>query len=241
MVWSIIMKPTPLQTLAIIQIFLAASAALLFAEVNSSTEAVTCRTNTALVQRGNQWTPLTSEMTMPGGIKVFTNCEFQVNKGRTRRLEAGQTLRADGFLLNPDGSVLPVFDHIAMSQNKVMVFKDGKGEALTASLTLPDGSVINPDGSYSRPSGRRSRLVDGQLLTLAGASLKGLDTITLSNGGVVVYKSGALIRLQSAGQIMGMYDGSRVRGDGLITSRDGTTTQLNEGQTITVEGVRADW
>ena len=69
----------------------------------------------------------------------------------------------------------------------------------------------------------------------------GLDTITLSNGKVVVYKSGALIRLESPVQIMGLCDGSRVRADGLVTARDGTTTRLTEGQTITVQGVRADW
>ena len=40
--------------------------------------------------------------------------------GKTRHLEAGQILRADGILLNPDGSVMPVFDHIAMSNGRVM-------------------------------------------------------------------------------------------------------------------------
>jgi len=36
---------------------------------------------------------------------------------------------------------------------------------------------------------------------------------------------------------MGMADGTRVRGDGLIQEQDGTTTQLREGQTILFEGV----
>ena len=71
--------------------------------------------------------------------------------------------------------------------------------------------------------------------------MPGLDTISFRNGKVVVYKSGALIPLSSPNIIMGMYDGTRVRGDGLVTSRDGTTSQLTEGQTITVEGVRAGW
>jgi len=39
---------------------------------------------------------------------VFTNGTFRVNEGRTRGLEAGQILRADGILLNPDGSVMTV-------------------------------------------------------------------------------------------------------------------------------------
>jgi hypothetical protein len=128
-----------------------------------------------------------------------------------------------------------------MSGPKVMVFKDGEGEALTDTLVLPDGTGINPDGTYVRPNGRRSRLVDGQLLTLAGVAMGGLDTIRFSDGKVVVYKSGALIPLRTPNVIIGMYDGTRVRGDGFITFRDGTTAQMVEGQTITVEGVRAGW
>ena len=125
-------------------------------------------------------------------------------------MKEGQVLRADGYLLNPDGSTTPVCDHIAMIGARVMVFKDGEGEALADPLTLPDGSVINPDGFYTRPGGGYSRLVDGQLLTLEGASLAGLDTISFRNGRVVVYKAGALIPLQSPNVIMGMYDGTRV-------------------------------
>ena len=122
-----------------------------------------------------------------------------------------------------------------------MVFKDGEGSPLAAPLTLADGSVINPDGSYARPSGRYSRLVNGQFLTLEGVPLGGLDTISFRDGKVVVHKSGATIPLQSANVIMGMYDGTRVRGDGFISYRDGTTAQMTEGQILTVPGVRASW
>ena len=238
------MKTTVLRALAIYQFFVIANADLLFAQTNSSAGAVTCRTNISLLQRGGELTPLTEAMTMPGGIEVFTNGTFRVKEGKTRLLQEGQILRADGYLLKPDGSTMPVFDHIAVSKGRVMVFKDGQGEALSAPLTLPDGSVINPDGSYWRPAGsygRRSRLAEGKLLTLEGAALGGLDTINSRNGKVVVYQSGRLISLQSPNQVIGMHDGTRVRGDGLITYRDGTTTQLAEGQTITVPGARADW
>ena len=51
----------------------------------------------------------------------------------------------------------------------------------------------------------------------------------------MVQKEGTLIRLAPV-QIMGMNDGTRVRGDGLIQKGDGTTIQLHEGQTILIEG-----
>jgi hypothetical protein len=235
------MKRTNLRALIITLFVLAAAAGPVCAQGGSSPEAVTCRTNTTLLQSGGDWAALAVKMTMPGGIEVFTNGTFRVNEGKERRLNEGQILRADGFLLNPDGSILPVHDHIAMSAGKVMVYKDGEGTALAAALTLPDGSVINPDGTYTRPNARFARLVDGQLLTPEGVPMDGMDTITFRDGKVVIYKSGALIRLQSSNVIMGMNDGSRVRGDGFITFRNGTTTQMTEGQTLTSPGVHASW
>jgi hypothetical protein len=235
------MKRTTLRGLVVIEFLLAANAGLLCAQSSFFTEGVTCRTNRTLLQRGSERALLEAKMTMPGGIEVFTNGTFRISQGKTRHLQEGQLLRLDGYLLNPDGSIMPAFDHIAMSGPKVMVFRDGEGEALTDTLVLPDGTGINPDGTYVRPNGRRSRLVDGQLLTLAGVAMGGLDTIRFINGKVIVYKSGALIPLQTPNVIIGMYDGTRVRGDGFITFRDGTTAQMAEGQTITVEGVRAGW
>jgi hypothetical protein len=234
------MKLTSLRVLVIIQFFLAANGVPLFAQADASAEGVTGLTNRTLLQHRGEWTLQESQLTMPGGITVFTNGTFRVNDGKARHLREGQILRPDGNLLDPDGSIMPVFDHIAMSGATVKVFKDGEGEALTDTLVLPDGTGINPDGSYERP-GRRSRLVDGQLLTLEGVPMRGLDTISLRNGKVVVYKSGALISLPSPNVIMGMYDGTRVRADGFVIFPDGTSAQMTEGQIITVEGVQADW
>ena len=145
------MKPIVFRALAIIPAVLAANAGLLFAQSNSSAEAVTCRTNRTLLVQGGERTLLEAEIKMPGDIEVFTNGTFRVKEGKERYLQEGQILRADGGLLNPDGSIMPVCDHIAMIKGTVMVFKDGEGQALTATLTLPDGTGINSDGSYVRP------------------------------------------------------------------------------------------
>ncbi len=175
---------------------------------------------------------------MPGGITVFTNAAFRVGAGKQRALKEGQMLRDDGFLLNPDGTTEPVCDHLVLQKSTVVVFKDGSAVPLGSSLSLPDGTVIEPDGTYSRPN-RRSRLVDGQMLKLDGTPLPGLDTISFRNGKVVVYKGAASITLSSANQILGMFDGTRVNAQGLVTFADGRTRQLAEGQTITVPGIRA--
>jgi hypothetical protein len=58
----------------------------------------------------------------------------------------------------------------------------------------------------------------------------------LRDGQVVVSKSGTLLTLKS-NEIMGLDDGRRVRGDGVILERDGSSTKLTEGEPIVVEGV----
>ena len=235
------MKQTTLRVLPLFSFLLTASAAALFAESGSDPDAVICRTNQTLLQRGADLKPVNEPMNLSPSIKVSTNCTYQVEEGKDRDLEPGQTLRADGFLLNADGSIVPVADHVAMNKGVVTVYKDGKGQAITSSLTLGDGSTVDPDGSYSRPNGRRGRLRDGQILTMGGAALPSLDTITFRGGKVTVYKSGALVTIDAANQTMGMADGTKVRGDGFLISRDGAETPLKEGQTITVESLRAEW
>ena len=235
------MNQMTLRTVVIIQALLGASVSLAFAQDNYSGDTVTCRTNGTQFRQGGEYVPLTNTMTLARDIEVLTNCTFRVDKGKDRPLREGQILRADGFLLSSDGSIVPVRDHIEMNKGTVMVYKDGVGSALTATLTLPDGTGINSDGSYVRSSGRRSRLADGQLLTLDGTPIQGFDTISMHNGQVVVYKTGAVIPIESATVIVGMADGTRVRGDGLITSPTGTTSQLLEGQTLTTPALRRDW
>src|SRR5205807_1792174 len=143
---------------------------------------------------------------LPHGIVVFTNGTFQLGEGKARALKEGQILRADGFLLNPDGSTLPVVDHLSMNGN-VTVYKDGDAIPLSGSITLADGSVVNSDGSYTRPNARRSRLRDGQLLAMDGTQIEGLDTISYKDGHITAYKGGAMINLQPLPNIvLGMFD-----------------------------------
>jgi hypothetical protein len=179
---------------------------------------------------------LTANLKLPFDVEVTTNGTFKVAGGRERKIEAGQVVRSDGWLLNSDGSVQPLFDHVAMKEGKVLVVRDGQAGILTQPMTFPNHLNIAPDGSYANPDGSQSHLVDGQLFRLDGTPLSPKDTVSMINGQVVVQKDGTLIHLVPV-QIMGMNDGTRVQGDGLILKRDGTTIQLHEGQTVLVEGV----
>jgi hypothetical protein len=207
------------------------------AQTVSPVDGVTVKDQKVYSMNGEKLEVLADDLQLPFAVEVSTNGEFKVGKGKARRLQEGQVIRRDGWLLNPDGSIEPVFDHVVMKEGAVQVVRDGQAEPLAKPMHFANGLYLEPDGSCVYPDGARTRLMDGQLFRLDGTPIAAKDTITLKNGVVAVQKDGSLIRLAPV-QIMGMNDGTRVRGNGLIQKPDGTTIQLRAGQTILVEGAR---
>jgi hypothetical protein len=208
------------------------------AQTDNPVDGVTVKGDRVYCIRGEQMEVLKDNLELSPDIEVNTNGYFNVASGRERKLEEGQVLRSDGWLLDQDGSTWPVFDYVAMKEGKVIVVRDGQAETLTAPMTFPNSLKIAPDGSCVYPGGSSAHLADGQLFRLDGSSIPTKDTVTLKNGRVVVQKSGTLITLLPS-EIMGMNDGTRVQGDGTIVNRDGTANRLIEGHTVLVEGVAA--
>ena len=210
-------------------------APLLHAQPGSSMDGVTVINNKVYSLRDGASEILTDNLRFPFDVEVTTNGTFTVAQGKDRKLMEGQVLRSDGWLLNPDGSMQPVFDHVAMQNAHVIVVRDGEATTLTQPMRFPNNLYIAPDGTCSYPDGSPSRLADGQLFRLDGTAIPAKDAVTLKKGRVIVQKDGTLIHL-SAMQIMGMNDGTRVYGSGMIQKHDGATFQLREGQTILVAG-----
>lgn len=190
------------------------------------------------VAGGETFTP-TNSVVMPFGIKVMTNLTYTVNAGRERKLLEGQILDKDGTLQSPDGSLMPVMDHVTQKGGKVMVFKDGVMTLVSGETQLADGSRVFADGTYVRKSGERLRLMDGQLIKVDGATLPATDTAMLQDGRVVVQKDGSSIPIKlRPTQSMMMSDGTKVLGDGTVIGKDGRTSKLVEGEVLKIEGVR---
>ena len=205
------------------------------AQAASLADGVTVKDGKEYSLQGEQLTRLADNLEFSSEVVVTTNGTFKVAHGKERKIADGQVIRRDGWILNPDGSVEPVFDHVTMQEGKVVVVRDGQAEALAKPMTFPNKLSINPDGSCSYPDGSRSRLMDGQIFRLDGTPIPTKDTITMKNGRVMVQKEGLLIPISPV-QIIGMNDGTSVRGDGFLQKRDGTSSQLREGQTILIEG-----
>lgn len=205
------------------------------ASAADSVEGVTIKDGKIYSLKGDQQALLAENLKFADKIEVSTNGTFKVDDGKERKLGEGQILRSDGWLLDTDGSVTPAMDHVAMKSGKVYVVRDGQSSSLTQTLQFPNGLIIHPDTSCIYPDGASTRLMDGQLFRLDGTAIPARDTISMKNGHVIVQKDGKLIPLLPV-QLMGMSDGTRVRGTGLVEKGDGTTLQLREGQTILVEG-----
>lgn len=190
------------------------------------------------VAGGETFTP-TNSVVMPFGIKVMTNLTYTVNAGRERKLLEGQILDKDGMLQSPDGSLMPVMDHVTQTGGRVMAFKDGVMTPVTGEMQLANGSRVLADGTFVRKSGERLRLMDGQLIKIEGASLSATDTAMLKDGRVVVQKDGSSIPIKlRPTQSMMMSDGTKVLGDGTVIGKDGRTSKLAEGEIFRIEGVR---
>lgn len=190
------------------------------------------------VAGGETFTP-TNSVVMPFGIKVMTNLTYTVNAGRERKLLEGQILDKEGTLQSPDGSLMPVMDHVTQKGGKVMAFKDGVMMPVSGEMQLADGSHVFADGTYVRKSGERLRLMDGQLIKVDGATLPATDTAVLKDGRVVVQKDGSSIPIKlRPTQSMMMSDGTKVLGDGTVIGKDGRTSKLVEGEVLKIEGVR---
>ena len=211
------------------------SPASLIAEDKAPAERVTFKGGKVLVPQNGKLTEAIVDTTLATDIVVKTNGVFNVGKGKARQMREGQIIDAQGMLSSPDGTVVPVFDHIALRKGRVEIVTDGDAKTLSREYALPNGAKVLPDGTL-RQGGSMKRLLDGQLLRLDGNVVASTDTVSLVGGKVVLYKDGGKTDLRR-GQTMAMSDGTKVSGDGYVIRPDGTRSVLKEGETLKLPGV----
>jgi hypothetical protein len=178
-----------------------------------------------------------NEITLPFDIVIQTNGTFTVKSGRTRLLQDGEVLGADGMLIKPDGSIAPVMDHVTLNRGHVVVLKDGEPIEARGALQLGDGTVVSPDRKITPRAGLPRWLMDGELFQLEGSALPARDTVTVQNGRVMVQKDGSMLALDPARSIT-MNDGTKVLGDGtIIKFLSGERSTVSEGEVLIIDGV----
>jgi len=198
-------------------------------------DGVTVKDNQVYAMYGDKLEMLTENLKLPFGVEVYTNGYFKVGDGKKRELMDGEVIRRDGWLVEPSGSVQPVYNHVAMIKGQVYVVRDGEANVIKGTMVFSNGMSLNSGGYGDNLPGGNLRLADGQLFQMNGTPIPAMDSASLKNGQVVVQRDGSLITL-SSNEIMGMDDGSRVYGDGTIQKRDSSTFKLHKGQTILIPG-----
>ena len=208
------------------------------ADENSAPESATFKSGKVLVPKAGKAVESTVDVVFDGDIVIKTNGVFAVKKGKNRRMLEGQTIDAQGMMTSPDGSVTPVFDHLALKVGRVQIVQDGESKPLQREYALPDGARVSPDGSVRGRDGRLQRLLDGQLLRLDGSVVAATDTISMTAGKVIMFKDGGRVEVKR-GQVIAMSDGTRVSGDGTVVRPGGAKVTLKEGDTLKIPGVLA--
>jgi hypothetical protein len=178
----------------------------------------------------------TNEVALPESVKVMTNGTFTVGSGKKRNLKEGQILDADGNLTSPDGTVVPVADHVVLKGGRLTLVKDGESTPATGEVRLGDGSRIRPDGTITGAEGRIQRMLDGQICKFNGESIASTDTVTVKDGKVILQKDGGRVTLKP-GQTIMMSNGTKVGADGSIVRADGTRSKVGEGEILKLPGV----
>ena len=178
---------------------------------------------------------LTNEIKFPKEIIISTNGTFTVAGSKERSLGEGQVLTPDGMLTSPDGSIMPVEDHLTAQGGRVFLVKDGETQPLAGMFTLKNGTRVYPDGKMVTSQNLIKRFLDGQIIRLSETAIEATDTAQLDHGKVVLFKDGGRIELRP-GQIMTMSDGSRVNANGTVTWKNGSTEMLKEGELFKFPG-----
>ena len=185
---------------------------------------------------GKEFQP-TNTVVLANDVKVGTNGAFTVKAGKKRQLLEGQGIDATGMLASPDGTLVPVVDHLVMLKGTLNLIKDGEAQELSREYKLADGSIIQSDGTVRGADGRLRRLLDGQIFKLDGTAMDTTDTVTRLKGEIVLQKDGGRVTLRPTQSIM-MSDGTKVSGDGTVTKPDGNRVTIKEGEILRIEGVK---
>jgi hypothetical protein len=187
------------------------------------------------VVTNRQSTLLDHDLILTPELKVMTNGIIKVSPGEEKKLLEGCKLTLDGFWLNDDGMLAQFKPHYILKDRGLFLVEDGIYRKANEEIAFKNGALLRTDGTVVTPGGGMIRLQDGQGLTAEGQTLHALDHIMMNNGKLVLQKDGSIVDLPS-GRTIGMSDGTKVTGDGLVTKRSGEQIQLREGQRLTVDG-----
>jgi hypothetical protein len=205
------------------------------AQAVATTGYVTRKAGLVYAVENGQSALLNRPLSLTPELTVLTNGVITIASDGEEELAEGRRVSLDGFWMGEDGTLLVFKPHYLFKERMLFFVESGVLTKVDQDVTLKNGAVLCTDATLLTPSGRLVRLDDGHMLTVNGDPIPGLDHVAIADGKLVLQKDGSIIPLPVVSTI-GMSDGTRVRGDGLITWPSGYEFMLSEGQRLTVEG-----
>jgi RNase P/RNase MRP subunit p29 len=199
-----------------------------------TTEYVTMKDGRAYVAAGERGAYLERTLALTPELTVHTNGVIKIAGGGEEQLTESKRVTLDGFWITSDGTLQAFRPHYLMKAGVPYVVKSGELTKLEENVIFPNGNVLRLEGILASRT-RLIRLQDGQRLGLTGEVIPALDHIMMANGKLVLQKDGSIIPLPVVSS-MGMSEGTRVTGSGLITTTTGEQFALSDGQRLTVDG-----
>lgn len=126
-------------------------------------------------------------------------------------------------------------DGVAMKNGKMMTVKDGQKSEMTQEQTLKDGTKVMTDGSVVSKDGTKWSLKDGEMLDWDGKFSVHFvkDGVLRKDNKVWQIKAGE--KSEVSGETT-LTDGTKVMAGGEVTSKDGKTWEMNDGDAILQDG-----
>lgn len=126
-------------------------------------------------------------------------------------------------------------DGVVMKNGKMMTVKDGVKTDMSEDMTLKDGTKVTANGSVTSPDGETWMLKDGDFIDTDGTYMTRLvkDGVTMKDGKVMKITGGEKSEVSSE---LTLSDGTKVMSDGKVTSKDGKTWKLKNGDGILDDG-----
>ena len=167
-------------------------------------------------------------------LTVTTNGVIEIAGDVEEQLTENKRVTLDGFWISPDGTLQAFKPHYLMKDGVLYFVRSGVLTRLEQDVSFSNGIVLRLDGILASGT-RLIRLQDGQRLGLMGEVISALDHVMMVNGELVLQKDGSIVPLPAI-STMGMSEGSRVTGAGLITTPSGEQFALSDGQRLTLDG-----
>jgi hypothetical protein len=196
---------------------------------------VTLRDGQAYVVLNNKSTLLEHPLSLTPELTVLTNGVITISGDTPERLTENRRVSLDGFWLGQDGTFIFFKPHYLMKARMLLFVKSGLFTRVDQDVTFRNGSILRTDGTILTADQRIIRLQDGQMLGLNGDPIPALDHIMIVDGRLVLQKDGSIIPLPEV-SLIGMSEGTRLTGTGMIIKPNGDQVALSDGQRLTLAG-----